>query len=71
MRSTIFRAVGLALAMIAGATPLLAQSAQLGQQSLRPYWHVFAAYALVIVIVGAWAFSIGKRLRDVESRLAD
>lgn len=50
---------------------LSAQAAGLGQQSLRPYWHVFAAYALVILLVAAWALSISRRLRDVESRLSD
>lgn len=39
--------------------------------SLRPYWHVFAAYTIAIVLIGGWAFSIARRLRDVERRLAD
>lgn len=38
--------------------------------SLRPYWHVFAAYAITIVAIGGWAFSIARRLRDVENRLS-
>lgn len=38
--------------------------------SLRPYWHVFAAYAVTIVLIGGWAFSIARRLRDVEDRLS-
>lgn len=37
--------------------------------SLRPYWHVFAAYAIAIALIGGWAFSIARRLRDVEDRL--
>ena len=45
--------------------------AQLGQQSLRPFWHVFVAYAIVIVLIGAWAVSIARRLRSVEDRLID
>lgn len=45
--------------------------AQLGQQSLRPYWHVFVAYAIVIVLIGGWALSIARRLRSVEDRLID
>lgn len=49
---------------------LPAVSQQAGQ-GLRPYWHVFAAYALVIVLVGGWAVSIARRLRDVEDRLVD
>lgn len=40
-------------------------------QSLRPYWHVFAAYALAIVLIGGWAISIARRLRAVEDRLTD
>lgn len=39
--------------------------------SLRPYWHVFAAYTIAIVLIGGWAVSIGRRLRDVEGRLND
>lgn len=42
---------------------------QLAQQSLRPYWHVFIAYAIAIVLLGAWAGSIAKRLAEVERRL--
>lgn len=48
-----------------------AQAPELGRQSLRPYWHVFVAYALVIVILGGWAISIGRRMRDLEKRLVD
>ena len=59
------------LAMLVVASPLAAQAAELGRQSLRPYWHVFVAYALVILLVAGWAFSIGRRLREVERRLVD
>lgn len=41
----------------------------LGSQSLRPYWHVFIAYAIAIVFVLGWVISIGRRLKDVEERL--
>lgn len=41
----------------------------LGSQSLRPYWHVFVAYAIAIVLVLGWVISIGRRLKDVEERL--
>ena len=54
------------------ASPLLAQDlpgSQMAQQSLRPYWHVFIAYAIAIALVLAWVMSIGKRLREVEERL--
>lgn len=49
----------------------LPQASELATQSLRPYWHVFAAYALAIVLIGGWAVSIARRLRDVEERLTD
>ncbi|MGD2045502.1 MAG: hypothetical protein PVJ80_02310 [Gemmatimonadota bacterium] len=41
----------------------------LGSQSLRPYWHVFIAYTIAIVMVLGWVISIGRRLKDVEERL--
>ncbi len=44
---------------------------ELASQSLRPYWHVFIAYAIAIVLVMVWAGSIAKRLSDVESRLGE
>lgn len=49
----------------------LPQATDLARQSLRPYWHVFAAYAIAIVLIGGWAFSIARRLADVEDRLVD
>jgi CcmD family protein len=47
------------------------QATGLGSQTLRPYWHVFIAYAVVIILIGAWAFSISRRLKNVEDRLVD
>ncbi len=44
---------------------------ELAQQSLRPYLHVFAAYAIAIVLVMVWAGSIAKRLGEVEARLGE
>jgi len=41
------------------------------QQSLRPYWHVFLAYAIAITLIGGWAVSISRRLRAIEDRLVD
>jgi CcmD family protein len=38
---------------------------------LRAYWHVFIAYAVVIVIVLGWVISIARRLKDVEQRLSE
>ena len=54
------------------ASPVWAQAGTaLGQQTLgRPYWHVFAAYAIVWLLVLGWVISIVRRLRRVEERLA-
>lgn len=41
----------------------------LPQQSLRAYWHVFIAYAIVLVLVLGWVISIARRLGAVERRL--
>ena len=64
--------------MILSAAALAAQEIQglpeptaLAQQNLRPYVHVFIAYAIVIVMIGGWAISIGRRLRQVEERLGE
>jgi len=53
------------------ASPAWAQAGTaLGEQTLgRAYWHVFAAYAIVWLLVLAWVFSIVRRLRRVEERL--
>jgi CcmD family protein len=32
---------------------------------------VFAAYTIVIALIGGWAFSIARRLRSLEERLVD
>ncbi len=55
------------------ASPVWAQAGTaLGQQTLgRAYWHVFAAYAIVWLLVGGWMFSIVRRLRRVEERLGN
>jgi len=47
------------------------QVAELGEQSLRAYSHVFVAYAITIVMIGGWAISIARRLRGIEDRLVD
>ena len=47
------------------------QASALAQQNLRPYWHVFTAYTIVIALVGGWAVSIARRLRSIEERLVD
>ncbi len=62
----------LAVVVVVGGAqeiPGLESPSARAQQSLRAYWHVFAAYTIVIVVVMAWLGSIAKRLRDVEARL--
>jgi uncharacterized membrane protein YhaH (DUF805 family) len=58
-------------AVVAGAQemPGLQSPTPLAGQGMRPYWHVFAAYAIAIVLVIVWIASIARRLRDVEERL--
>lgn len=69
----IRRPLALMLALIftlAPATPLLAQAETLGQQTLgRPYWHVFLAYAITLVLILGWVISIARRLGRVEEKL--
>jgi uncharacterized membrane protein YhaH (DUF805 family) len=57
--------------VVAGAQemPGLQSPTPLAGQGMRPYWHVFAAYAIAIVLVIVWIASIARRLRDVEERL--
>ena len=72
--------VGGALALILFVlltVPLSAQEisglppSTMGAQSLRPYWHVFIAYAIAIVMVLGWVVSIGRRLKNVEQKLGE
>jgi len=46
-----------------------AQTAASGIGGLRAYWHVFIAYAIVILMVLGWVISIGRRLKDIQERL--
>jgi len=77
LRLVVAISIVFALVMAVGdAGPLLAQETGLpgnrvAGQSLRPYWHVFAAYTIVIALIGGWAFSIARRLRGLEERLVD
>mgnify|MGYP001157857993 CR=1 FL=1 len=68
-------AIGLALTALS-ASPMLIWAQQagrsIGQQTLgRPYWHVFAAYAIAWVLVFGWIVSMARRLRRVEERLGE
>ncbi len=55
------------------ASPVWAQAGTvLGRQTLgRAYWHVFAAYAIVLLLIGGWVISIVRRLRRVEECLGN
>ena len=70
MKRLIF-AVSIIALVALFSDPLAAQVNQLGQQRLgRPYWHVFASYAIAWVLVLGWVVSIFRRLRRVESRMS-
>ena len=60
-----------AVAVAAQEMPGLGSPSTLAQQTLRPYWHVFIAYAIAIALVMVWAGSIAKRLSEIEDRLGD
>ncbi len=62
--------VATAAAVAAQETPVLPGDL-LAQQSLRASRLVFIAYAIVIVLIMAWAGSISKRLGQVEDRLGE
>ncbi|MDH3208095.1 MAG: hypothetical protein OEO79_15955 [Gemmatimonadota bacterium] len=69
---SVVTGLGMAAGFAFGAAVLVAQELPgnaLATQSLRPYWHVFIAYAIAIALVLGWVISIGRRLRDVEERL--
>jgi CcmD family protein len=57
---------GVTAAQESGAFP---QAGAMGQQSLRPYWHVFIAYAIAVVFILGWVVSIARRLSALERRL--
>ena len=47
------------------------QATAMGQQSLKPYWHVFIAYAIAVILILGWVVSIARRLSSLERRLVD
>jgi CcmD family protein len=60
------------LTVLVPAPPAWAQATELGRQTLgRPYWFVFLAYAIVVVLIAGWTISIARRLARVEARLPD
>lgn len=75
-RTTLPGAVAAVLAVLLllaiDSTGLAAQQgpgASLGQQSLRPYAHVFWAYGLAWALVLGWVVSISRRWSRVEDDL--
>lgn len=62
--------VGVA-AVVLGPLGLEAQAGEggLASQSLRPYGHVFVAYALAWALIFGWVVSLGRRWRRVEDEL--
>jgi CcmD family protein len=63
----------LGVLLTVGAADLFAQTsgAAAGVGGLRAYWHVFIAYAIVILLVLGWVVSIGRRLKDIQQRLGE
>ena len=65
----------LALALLLSSNRLMAFSqtdaATLASQNLRPYWHVFVAFALAWVLVFGWIVSVARRLARVERNLEE
>ena len=59
----------IAVALLVLVTPAALAAQSMGAQSLRPYWHVFIAYAIAIVLVMVWAGSIARRISRLEDRL--
>jgi len=62
-------AASVALLSIVPLADLAAQAGAAGVGGLRAYWHVFIAYAIVILLVLGWVVSIGRRLKDIQDRL--
>ena len=75
--TVLLRLLAVTILMAAASVPIWAQDASglpgsgMAQQSLRPYWHVFIAYAVTIALVLGWVISISRRLKDVEDRLRE
>lgn len=68
----LVRSLLTALLLAVASSPVAAQATSANAiGGLRAYWHVFIAYAVVIVLVLGWVISIARRLKDVEQRLAE
>lgn len=69
-RFTKLSSATLALLLLGGSVAeLAAQTGAAGVGGMRAYWHVFIAYAIVILLVLGWVVSIGRRLKDIQDRL--
>ena len=69
-----FKNTAMAILFLALCFPGMAQAqataSSLGSQSLgRPYWHVFAAYAIAWLLVLLWMIAISRRLGRIEGRV--
>ncbi len=62
-------ALGAALLAWPDASAAQTGAEALQRQSLRPYWYVFIAYALVWILVMGWIVSILRRLGRLERRM--
>ena len=68
MRALLLLGV-VALVVLVDPRGLPAQADALAGQSLRPYAHVFLAYALAWALVLGWIVSLGRRWSRVEDEL--
>jgi CcmD family protein len=60
--------LALLIPLLTAAAPQT-ESATLAAQNLRPYWHVFVAYAIAWLLVFGWLFSVARRLTRIERKL--
>lgn len=59
------------LLFTAGALDGQVPASQMAAQSLKPYWHVFIAYAIAIAMMLGWVVSIARRLARIEAQLGE
>ena len=71
LAGTVARLLVAGLLLLPPALVAQAEQQPLGAQSLRPYWHVFIAYALAWILVFGWLVSVARRLARVERRLEE
>ncbi|MFP3948041.1 MAG: hypothetical protein ACOC8K_03655 [Gemmatimonadota bacterium] len=70
--SVVAAVLGLCFLLVLDPAALAAQQgpgASLPSQSMRPYAHVFWAYALAWALILGWVISIGRRWSRVEKDL--